>query len=141
MRISARCDYACKALLELSLHWPSKDPLQIHTISEKQAIPMRYLVQILIQLKRMGMVLSVRGKEGGYALLLPPNRISLGEVIRKMEGHILPLADSINKKNGSIFATIWEELEGTIAKVLDRISFEDVCNKERGANRTIIYQI
>ena len=53
MRVSAKCDYACKALLELALHWPNKEPVQIHEISEKQDIPIKYLVQILIQLKRI----------------------------------------------------------------------------------------
>ncbi|MGB3241335.1 MAG: Rrf2 family transcriptional regulator, partial [Candidatus Omnitrophota bacterium] len=63
MRISARCDYACRALLELSLHWPNEAPVHIQQISENQKIPERYLVQILIQLKRLGLVTSSRGKE------------------------------------------------------------------------------
>ncbi len=140
MRVSARLDYACKALLELALHWPNKEPLQIHTISEKQDIPMRYLVNILIQLKRMGLVNSIRGKDGGYNLVKPPNRISLGEVMRQIQGPFLPVADS-SKKNGSVFAGIWEEVEGAMAKVLDKVTFEDACNKERGADKVILYQI
>ena len=70
MRISARCDYACKALLELTLHWPSKEPLQLHTISENQGISTKYLVHILIQLKRMGLIESIRGKQGGTRAVL-----------------------------------------------------------------------
>lgn len=140
MRISARCDYACKALLELALHWPNKYPLQIHAISEKQDIPMRYLVQILIQLKQIGLVNSVRGKEGGYILTKSPSKIRLGEVMRQIQGPLLPVANS-SGRNGSIFATIWKEVESAMAKVLDRVTFEDVCNKSRSRDKTIIYQI
>ena len=140
MRISARCDYACRALLELALHWPNKESLSIHTISEKQSIPMKYLVHILIQLKRMGLVESLRGKQGGYRLVKPPNKISLGEVIREMGGPLLPVANSVTKEE-SAFTTIWREVEGAMAKVLDRITFEDISNKEKGMKGTIVYQI
>ena len=140
MRISARCDYACKALLELALHWPNKGSLTIHTISEKQNIPVKYLVHILIQLKRMGLVESLRGKQGGYRLAKPPNRISLGEVIREVGGPLLAVANSAAKEE-SVFATTWKEMEGAMAKVIDRITFEDIANKEKGMKGAIVYQI
>jgi len=72
MRISAKCDYACRALVELSFHWPKKIPLRIQQMSEKQEIPERFLVQILLQLKRLGFVTSSRGKNGGYNLAKAP---------------------------------------------------------------------
>lgn len=140
MRISARCDYACKALLELALHWPDKKPLQIHRISERQDIPMKYLVQILIQLKRMGLVNSRRGKEGGYNLTRPPDKITLGEVIRALGDPLLPLANSAAKEN-SVFVTIWHEVEDAMARILDKVTFEDIANKVRGMEKAIIYQI
>jgi len=140
MRISAKCDYACRALFELSLHWPSKNPVQLQTISRKQKIPTRYLVQILIQLKGLGMVKSVRGKEGGYNLSLSPNKITLGEVIRQVGGPLLPEANPAIKK-GLVFGAIWKEVEGAIAEVVDRITFEDIVNKARGIKESINYQI
>ena len=140
MRISARCDYACRALLELTLHWPNEESLTIHTISEKQRIPMKYLVHILIQLKRVGLVESLRGKQGGYRLAKPPNKISLGEVIREVGGPLLPVANSVAKEE-SVFATIWREVEGAMAKILDKITFEDISNREQGMKGAIVYQI
>ena len=140
MRISARCDYACKALLELALHWPNKTPLQIHTISERQNIPTRYLVHILIQLKSMGLLQSIRGKNGGYTLLKPPHEIALGELIRQITGSLLPIADSASKDN-STFTTIWQELEGAMGKLLDNITFGDICKKAKGARKAILYHI
>lgn len=140
MRISARCDYACKALLELSLHWPNKTPIQIHAISEKQKIPIRYLVQILIQLKRMNLVTSIRGKEGGYNLARSPGRIPLGAVIRQIGGPLLPVAPSV-ATGDSVFTSIWNEAERAIAKVLDKVTFEDIVNRAKGIKEGIFYQI
>lgn len=140
MWVSARCDYACKALLELALHWPNKAPLQIQVISKKQGIPLKYLVQILIQLKNAGLVASIRGKEGGYNLTKPPERISLGELIRQIEGSLLPRSDSAVKRQ-TVFAPIWAEVEYVIAKVLDEITFEDITNKIRGMKGSVVYQI
>lgn len=140
MRISARCDYACRALLELALHWPCKAPLQIHLISKRQKIPMRYLVQILIQLKRMGLVGSIRGKGGGYSLSMPPGKIGLGEVMRRIGGPLLPMAQSaLNKK--SVFTAIWNEAEVAMTDVLDKITFEDIADKAKDIKGVLVYQI
>jgi len=101
---------------------------------------MKYLVHILIQLKRMGLVESLRGKQGGYRLAKPPNKISLGEVIREVGGPLLPVANSVAKEE-SVFTTIWREVEGGMAKVLDKITFEDISNREQGMKGAIVYQI
>jgi Rrf2 family protein len=140
MRVSARCEYACRALLELALHWPKREPLHIKVISKRQGIPMKYLVQILIQLKRMGFVGSIRGKQGGYILAEPPHRISLGAVIREIGGPLLPIANPVIQKE-SVFATIWREVEESMAKILDKITFEDICRKAKAIDKAIIYQI
>jgi Rrf2 family transcriptional regulator, cysteine metabolism repressor len=140
MRVSARCDYACKAILELALHWPNKKPLHIQVIAKRQKIPIRYLIQILIQLKRGGIVASSRGREGGYYLAAPPGSIRLGELMRLVGGPLLPAANA-GPKNGSVFAEIWDEVEDSMAKVLDRVTFEDIANKSNGLKGTVIYQI
>ncbi len=140
MRISARCDYACKALLELSLHWSNKNPLPIQKISQAQDIPERYLVQILIQLKSQGLVRSSRGKEGGYNLAKPPENITLGEVMRIMGGPLLPIADSA-VKNKSVFASVWCDTEAAMSHVLDKVNFEGICKKVKGGDDVILYQI
>lgn len=69
MKISAKIDYACRALLiELGLHWPDNRPMQVSAIAKRQKIPMNFLVHILITLKELGYVDSIRGKSGGYVL-------------------------------------------------------------------------
>ena len=139
MRISAQCDYACRALLELALQWPNKDLMQIQAISKRQDIPIKYLVHILIQLKKIGLVTSARGKEGGYSLAKEPKDIALGKVIRQVSGPLLSLPESTKDK--TVFAAIWKDLERTMAKLLDKITFEDILNKAKGTDGTINYHI
>lgn len=140
MRISAKCIYASKALLELSLHWPKKEPLAIQKISERQNIPMKYLVHILIQLKSIGLVDSTRGKEGGYTLTKSPDKINLGEVMREIQGPLLQVAGS-DTKDTSVFVSIWEDLEDTMTKTLDKVNFKDIRNKAKKMESVIVYQI
>src|SRR3989338_9422233 len=135
MRISARSEYACRALLELALHWPNKKPLAIRLISEKQHIPVKYLIHILIQLKRLGVVSSTRGKEGGYNLALAPGKILLGEVIYETSGPLFSATD-LNTKNNSIFTSIWDEVELSVRKVLDKVTFADISDRARRIDKT-----
>ena len=69
MKISAKTDYACKAIFELVMHWPKPEPLAINVIARSQRIPIKFLTHILLQLKTMGMVESIRGQRGGYLLV------------------------------------------------------------------------
>ncbi|MBN1689035.1 MAG: Rrf2 family transcriptional regulator [Candidatus Omnitrophica bacterium] len=142
MRISARCEYACRALVALSLHWPSKSPLRVGDIAREQDIPMRYLVQILIQLKRRGLVSSARGKEGGYNLAIPPHEISLGKVVREMSGPFVTVPDGkMRQGDKDLFWHIWSDVERAMSAVLDEVTFDDICQKARGVELSISYQI
>ena len=86
MKISAKIDYACRALLELALHWPNSTPMQVAAIAKRQRIPMNFLVHILITLKELGYVDSVRGKNGGYVLVKHPQDVRLSAVIKNFGG-------------------------------------------------------
>ena len=140
MRISAESDYACRALLELSLKWQGKGLVQVSIIAEKQGIPIKYLEQILLQLKNAGLIESVRGKYGGYRLAKSPAEISLAEVLRRIKGPILQISDTAAQKK-SIFSGIWKEIEGSIVKILENINFEDIVNKAKGMEGVMSYQI
>lgn len=142
MRISARCDYACKALLALSTHWPKKEPLHINSISTGQKIPVRYLVQILIQLKRIGLVTSLRGKAGGYVLSRDPRDVILGDVIRRIQGPFIQTSKGMaGSKKDPVFGAIWRDVESAMAGVLDRISLEDIRQQADKLDKAIVYQI
>ena len=86
MRVSAKTEYACIAMLELAAQYGSNEPVRIRRIAERHDVPPRFLVQILLQLKGAGLVASVRGAAGGYHLVKPPQEISLGQVMEVIEG-------------------------------------------------------
>src|SRR5215467_8368810 len=86
MKVSAKTEYACLAMLELAAHYGSNEPVRIRTIADEHGIPSRFLVQILLQLKGAGFVASTRGAAGGYQLVKPPEEITLGEVMAVIEG-------------------------------------------------------
>ena len=87
MNISAKTEYACIAILELARRYSDNLPVRIKDISERHGIPNRFLVQILLQLKGAGLVISIRGASGGYRLAHPPKLISLGQVMAIVDGH------------------------------------------------------
>lgn len=88
--ISQKAKYALRALAALA-RAEAKRPMLIAEIAEQQKIPKKFLEQILLDLKHRGIVMSKRGKEGGYLLLKPPHEITFGEVLRMIDGPIAPL--------------------------------------------------
>lgn len=89
--ISQRAKYALRALVSLSRNGGSGEPQMIAEIARTQAIPKKFLEQILLDLKRSGLVESRRGRLGGYVLARPPERITFGEVLRLIDGPIAML--------------------------------------------------
>ena len=137
MKISAKIDYACRALLELSLHWPDQEPLQVETIAGRQRIPQKFLTQILIHLKQIGYVESVRGKKGGYLLRKLPREIKLNDIMENFQD----ANKSRDEKSNPIFNPIWREVNQEFSKTMERFNFEDICNRKREADNTPTFQI
>src|SRR6188768_196374 len=94
MKISAKAEYACLAVLALARGNPDDPPVRIREISAAHGIPERYLVQILLQLKGAGLVTSTRGASGGYRLARPASAISLREVLTAIDGPGEPPRDA-----------------------------------------------
>lgn len=86
MKLSAKIEYACLAMLALAQDYAADRPSQIRRIASDQSIPDRFLVQILLDLKRGGLVTSTRGAAGGYRLAREPREISLADVVECVEG-------------------------------------------------------
>src|SRR5256885_11633395 len=88
--LSSRGKYATRALLELTLQY-EHGPVLIHDIAERQKIPLKFLEQILLALKHAGFVDSRKGPAGGYFLAMPPDKITLGAVVRLTDGPLPPI--------------------------------------------------
>ena len=139
MKISAKVDYACRSLLELALHWPDQSPLRVNAIAQKQGIPMKFLIHILIGLKERGLVKSMRGKKGGYLLAKPPQEISLSDLLR-----IFPNETNMANSDGrqkNVTALIWQEINESLFNTMKNINFEDICTRARSHEKNFIYEI
>ena len=133
MNISSRCEYGCRAVLELALHGQADTPMPASAIAEKRAIPEKYLVHILLQLKRAGIVRSVRGSQGGYMLGKAPDDISLCAVVEAIDGTILsPLP--INDAAGADLLPTWESVAAEVRRVLEGISIRDILDQDASSN-------
>jgi Rrf2 family cysteine metabolism transcriptional repressor len=149
MKISARDEYACSAVLELALNYSSESPVRVHDIAQRQGIPMKFLFQIMQILKRVDLVKSRRGTEGGYTLGRPPGQISVADVIRAVSGPLVQLscldsgnfADDCGKQNMCQFKPIWAEVDRAISGVLNNVTFEELVRRERSSQRQLMYHI
>jgi Rrf2 family cysteine metabolism transcriptional repressor len=121
MKISAKAEYACLAVLALARSRPESSSIHIRDISQEYAIPERYLVQILLQLKSAGLVVSTRGAGGGYRLARPASRISLSEILIAVDGRNDARGCSTVAKGpaASVLMPVWESIRAAERVVLD----------------------
>ena len=145
MRISAKGEYAIKAVLDLSLHH-DHGLVPIQAIAARQAIPQRYLEQVLLSLKRSGLLTSRRGSSGGYHLSRSPDTVTVGEVLRAVEGSDAPFEIANRTRRGSRdaqdLAELWEEMSEAVSKVVDRSNFGELAARaqaRRSAARPMYY--
>ncbi|MDF3131004.1 Rrf2 family transcriptional regulator [Kiritimatiellaeota bacterium B1221] len=129
--ISKKCTYALRAVLALARNHGGS-PLTIHQIAKAEEIPPRFLEAILRDLKQSGLTDSIRGKDGGYRLCVPPSELSIGEVVRVVEGPWFP-SEEENKQD--VFLKVWQEADSTLKAVLDQKDFQTLVS-EQDALRT-----
>ena len=137
MSISQKCQYALRAAFELAKQ-QGEGPVKISEIARTQAIPTRFLEVILNQLKQGGFVDSRRGSAGGYILSRPASELSVGEIIRFIEGPLAPVqcvagssADQCPLYNACAFLPMWERAREALTEVYDSTSFQDLVELER----------
>jgi Rrf2 family transcriptional regulator, cysteine metabolism repressor len=131
MKISAKAEYACLAVLALAHHGPDDPPLRIREISEAYGIPDRYLVQILLQLKGAGLVTSTRGASGGYRLARVASTITLSEVLSAIEGPDAAHHESSGAKRATatVLNPVWESVRAAERAVLDRTTIAQLAER------------
>lgn len=144
MKISAKGDYACKAVLELAISYPEGRPVQISEIAEKQGIPIKFLEQILITLKQGGITKSKRGAVGGYFLARPPEDITVADIIALTDGpfvHAPCIPQKVDCKNSfdCLFHPLWKEVEKSIAEILGNTNFKVLGEKARDKEQLMYY--
>lgn len=135
MNISVKGEYALKAIFDLA-HRGATRPVKIAEIAARQKIPQKFLELILAQLKQGGFVQSRRGAEGGYLLARAADRITVGEVLRFVEGP-LSRAEQARGASGnsrraaveSPFTDMWQQVDSTVSDIIDRTSFAELAER------------
>jgi Rrf2 family transcriptional regulator, iron-sulfur cluster assembly transcription factor len=128
MKLTARGHYSVKALLDLSLQ-PRFGPTSVKSIANRQELPAPYLEKLLIEMRRAGLVQSVRGSQGGYQLAREPAQISLGQILEAVGETIEPLprhSPDASQAEDWVTFSLWNRLHKKLAEALYSISLEDL---------------
>jgi Rrf2 family protein len=117
-------------------HRYGQGPVQSAEIASRQEIPEPYLDQLLTQLRRAGFIRSVRGPQGGHALIREPDEVKLSEVMTALEGSLAPIAcvddpESCSRSGGCVQREVWERVRDATVEILDGVSIADLAEKER----------
>ena len=139
VRVSTRGDYACRALLSLTLHAESSGPTSVRDIAERTGLPQPYLEQILLALKGAGLVRSKRGVGGGYVLSRPPDQIRLSEIVSAVDGPITlgdfgqPHQDgSCDHEGQCVLLAIWQAAGEHMRRHLEGYTLAAIAASARG---------
>ena len=142
MKLTKRGEYGLKALLALACVYGQRT-LSLREISVQEGLPVKFLEQIMMVLRRSGFVESVKGKHGGYSLSRPPKDITAGEVIRAVDGPLAPVttAEEIRRliqrggRNAGLYSLLLD-VRNSISEVLDMKTLADICEKTAELART-----
>lgn len=150
MFLSQKCQYALRAIFELAKRKDGQGPVKIAEIAKAQAIPVRFLEVILSQLKQAGFATSQRGSKGGYLLIRSPGELTVGEVIRFMQGPVGPVDCVAGVSKGKCplygncaFLPMWEKVQKAVSDVYDNTTFQDLVDQEnqKSKKKAICYSI
>jgi len=136
VKLSTKGRYGLRAMIDLAIH-SKENQVSIKSISERQEISENYLERIIALLKKAGYVKSTRGAQGGYMLTKKPDQISVGNILRALEGDLNPVDcsltnDDIVCSESSLCVTkfVWKRISDSINDVVDNISLQDLVNEQ-----------
>ncbi|MCX7624130.1 MAG: Rrf2 family transcriptional regulator [Thermomicrobium sp.] len=133
MKVSTRGEYGLRAMVSLARMY-GRGPMPLSVIAQDSAVPVAYLEQLMLPLRRAGLVVSTRGAHGGYQLARPPEQVKVGEIYRVMEGPIAPMdcvredadEDTCPMIDGCATRIVWLKLRDSIVEVLDSTTLADL---------------
>ena len=128
MKLTTRGHYSVKALLDLCLH-PDQTPATVRAIAQRQDLPAPYLEKLLIDLRRAGIVISIRGAHGGYQLARSPREITLGQILEAVGETVEPLprhTPDMDQAEDWVTFTLWNRLHQKLKAALYGITLEDL---------------
>ncbi|MBP1467786.1 Rrf2 family transcriptional regulator [Candidatus Chloroploca sp. M-50] len=146
MRISSKGDYGLRALFDLAQQY-GKGLVQSEEIATRQGIPVNYLNQLLITMRRAGLIESLRGPQGGHMLARAPETINLFEILTALEGPLLPdeptredLAPTMPEDH-EVVSEVWVDLRTRMERMLRETTLDDLCQRKRQRTGNVMYYI
>lgn len=140
MLFSAKAEYACVAMLELAARHADPKPARLTDVAGKHGIPERFLVQILLDLKRAGLVASTRGAAGGYALAKTPEEITLFDVLQVIDPPEQPVRQD-DKLEATVYVhnvrSLWERIVEAQQVILKQTTLADLAQESQGLHYAI----
>lgn len=140
MKLSTKGRYGLTAMIDLALNY-GDEPVALKSIAERQGISEPYLEQLIAGLRKAGLVKSIRGAQGGYMLSYPPDKITVGDVMRVLEGPLAPVDCVIEnepiecaKADHCVTRIIWEKIRDSINQVVDSITLQDMVDEYNRIN-------
>ncbi len=134
MKVSMKGDYGLRALIDLAQRF-GEGPVQSSAIAGRQSIPEPYLDQLLTSLRRAGLIRSVRGPQGGHALIRDPNEVTLAEALVALEGSLAPIACLDDPagcpKSPCGLREVWDQVHEATVKLLEGITIGELAEKQR----------
>ncbi|OGX08973.1 MAG: hypothetical protein A3K11_00935 [Nitrospirae bacterium RIFCSPLOWO2_12_FULL_63_8] len=150
MKVSLKATYGIMAAMDLALH-NGTAPVQAKTIAKRQAIPLRFLEQVLHAMKNAGLVESVRGAQGGYTLGKKPADVSLADIVEALDGPLspgTPRGSAARRLRGqlkpdALLADVWERVHQAELSVMGTVTLQELAERQQQLEqeRTLMYHI
>ncbi|HOV27472.1 MAG TPA: Rrf2 family transcriptional regulator [Pseudobacteroides sp.] len=141
MKLSTKGRYGVKAMLDLALH-SSEGNVSLKSIADRQELSENYLEQLFASLRKAGLVKSIRGAQGGYILADSPDNISVGAILRALEGSLAPVScvseyneSPCDKYSFCVTKMIWEKMMDGVNQVVDSISLQSLIEEYHRLNK------
>jgi Rrf2 family transcriptional regulator, cysteine metabolism repressor len=129
MRISQKLEYACRALAQLARHHDGRTLTRLEDLAQREAVSRNFLVQILNDLRRSGLIESRRGKAGGYLLARAPDAITLRQVVESVDPSLLQCSVAREGESGQAVHQAWDRVSSSLQRELDQISLESLASR------------
>ena len=135
--VSAKIDYACQAVLALAVEYESNQPVPMKGLAKAHNIPAQFLAQIFQQLRSAGMVVSIRGANGGYRLSQAPDGISVWDIVSIFETQ--DSSQSSDSPLTSVIHSTWDDVSSSRQQILESTMFADLAQQVADSGVTMYY--
>ena len=132
MRISQKLEYACRALAQLAKNFDGSTITRLEEIAQREAVSANFLVQILNDLRKSGIITSKRGKMGGYLLSKAPRSITLYEIVEAVEPALIDKSISNEGESGDKVSQVWKTISGSFATELRNVTLDQMVADDAG---------